>query len=112
MHRDTNKNIGINLKTVQNVLSYKRFTEINTNISFNSIDKSPAEEKRNIQESIEKIITSANDLFNDTYSPSEHLLIDEGMGKFQGKYSFKTYMPEKPINPFTFSNKIKKIEIY
>lgn len=84
-------------KPVQNLMTYKRFTEINTNFGFNSIQKTADNEKRDIDKSVNKIVTYLNALFYSVYSPGECLSIDEGMCKFQGRYGFKTYMPAKPI---------------
>ncbi|KAF7689945.1 PiggyBac transposable element-derived protein 4, partial [Cucumispora dikerogammari] len=36
-------------------------------------------------------------MFFSFYSPNQQLAIDEGVCKYQGRYSFKTYNPAKPI---------------
>jgi hypothetical protein len=62
-----------------------------------SIDADSECEKRDIEDSTKKIINYLNGLFQKLYSANQELSIDEGMCKFKGWYSFKTYMPLKPI---------------
>lgn len=81
---------------VKKIMKYSRFTEINTHFSLSSVYKGSTEEKRDIDESNKKIIQYLTDLFSELYSPNQELSIDEGMCKYQGRYSFKTYMPQKP----------------
>ncbi|KAG0431254.1 PiggyBac transposable element-derived protein 4 [Dictyocoela muelleri] len=84
-------------KFVQQNMSYSRYTEINKCLSLSSIKKGFKHEKRDIDDSTKKIINYLNELFNSLYSPNQELSIDEGICKYQGRYSFKTYMPNKPI---------------
>lgn len=84
-------------KIVKDNMSYKRFTEINSNISLSSVNKNSPSKKRDIEQSTEKIISHLNKTFQKIYSPNQELSIDEGMCKYKGRYSFKTYMPLKPI---------------
>ncbi|KAF7670553.1 PiggyBac transposable element-derived protein 4, partial [Cucumispora dikerogammari] len=78
-------------------MSYKRYTEINTNISINSMNKNVASEKRNVDESVSKILQYVNKVSQSVFYSSVILSINEGVCKFQKGYSFKTYMPAKPI---------------
>ncbi|KAF7687854.1 PiggyBac transposable element-derived protein 4 [Cucumispora dikerogammari] len=78
-------------------MSYVRFTEINTNLSLAKIHKSQPKEKRDIEEATKKIVSYLNNKFNELYTPNQELAIDEGMCKYQGRFSFKTYMPAKPV---------------
>lgn len=84
-------------KFIQDIMSYSRFTEINSNLSLASIDKSSDGFKRDIDVSTEKIINYLNNKFESLYLPNQEISIDEGMCKYQGRYGFKTYMPAKPI---------------
>ena len=80
---------------IRKSMTLKRFTEINSRLSLFKM-KGANEEKRGIDKSTEKIIKYLNVLFQTLYDPSEHLSVDEGMVKYTGRYSFKTYMPFKP----------------
>ncbi|KAF7691543.1 PiggyBac transposable element-derived protein 4 [Cucumispora dikerogammari] len=93
-----NKNICLfGSSFVQEKMSYVRYTEINTNLSLATVVKSDTSEKRDIGSATKKIIIYLNNKFNEIYTPNQELSIDEGMCKYQGRYSFKTYMPAKPI---------------
>lgn len=81
---------------VKKNMTYARFTEANKHFSLSSMHKGTDEEKRDVNIANEKIITYLTQLFSNVYSPNQELSIDEGMCKYQGRYSFKTYMPSKP----------------
>jgi hypothetical protein len=78
-------------------MSYERFTVFNKNFSLCSVNKKDSSQKRDIEESTKKIIDYLNSIFNVIYSPNQALSIDEGMCKCQGRYSLKTYVPNKPV---------------
>ncbi|KAF7690696.1 PiggyBac transposable element-derived protein 4, partial [Cucumispora dikerogammari] len=80
---------------VQSLMSYVRFTEINTNLSLAKIHKSQPKEKRDIEKATTKIVSYYNNKFNELYIPNQEIAIVEGVCKYQGKFSFKTYMPAK-----------------
>ena len=79
------------------MLTYDRFTIINSNLSLSSVCKNDNSGGRDIDKDTKKIFDYLNAKFKQLYTPSQALSIDEGMCKYQGRYSFKTYMPAKPI---------------
>ncbi|KAF7685116.1 hypothetical protein CDIK_4136 [Cucumispora dikerogammari] len=56
---------------VRKLMSYKRYTEINTNISINSMDENVASEKKNVDESASKILQYVNKVSQSIFYPSE-----------------------------------------
>ena len=52
--------------------------------------------KKDIEEAI-KIVSYLNNKLNELYTSNQELAIDERMCKYQGRFSFKTYMTAKPV---------------
>ena len=79
---------------VTECMSYSRYTKIRSNFHSNSntSDTDP-DRLKGIRPVIDYLIR----LFKLTYTPSEHLSIDEGILGFKGRLCFKDYNPCKPI---------------
>ena len=46
---------------------------------------------------VRKFINTVNNTFGESFKPGKHVSIDEGMMSFNGRLSFKQYMPAKPV---------------
>ena len=84
-------------ESVPNCMSYRRFCQLNgffhANDNESPVDKSSQENKL---VKVQKVINYLVNLFKTTYTPGKYISLDEGVMPHRGRWSFKTYNPDKP----------------
>ena len=83
---------------IQRVISRNRFQQISQMLHFNDSSREPKQGAENFDRlyKIRPMLSQLNRKFQEIYSPSQNISVDEGMIAFKGRLSFRQYMPAKP----------------